>query len=263
MTLSIVDSRLIAGLLVWLAIATFVGFLVYRASKSIRVGLLTTVTLFVFPIWDLIPGLMMYSKYVKELAGVHVFKTVEADGYLETRSVDLDSVVSTLLVARNEPKGVEEFPYSYYEGWFVVIRQTDLIQKAGYYEIRLAEGGRPECATFDAWPGSVGFRRARHLEGLCVLAIRRDEPRSRYQLDRQNIRKALPGPKWLPPVMATWQRIIDRRSGEILAQSYQLRYESWFPMPQLDDYRPLSWFTSGQGWLVVTDVVRPSTNIGE
>lgn len=253
----ILTTGLIVGLLIWLSIATLVGFFVRRYSGRAWLGVVTTAVLFVLPIWDLPFGLLMYKRYVEQLGGTRVFRTVEADGYLQTPSNTLDLVVQMLRAARAGPAGRAAFPYSYYEAHFDRGSSDDFIQEAGFYEIRLADRGSPECAQFDAWPRARDYRNYRQLQDVCVVAIRSNEPRSRYESDSPYDRQALPGPSWLPPVWAVWTRIIDRETGEVLAQQYQLRYESWIPMPHLDEYRPLTWLTGPSPPLRVTDVVRP------
>lgn len=255
----IVTTGLVVGLVLWLGMALLVGFLVRRRSDRVWVGVLTAVVVFILPIWDLPFGLLMYKRYVDELGGTRIFRTVEADGYLQSPGNTLGLVVGTLLAARTGPAGQGAFPYSYYEAYFDRGGADDFIQESGFHEIRLANRSNPECAPFEAWPRARGYREHRHLQDLCVVAIRRNEPRSRYERDSPYYRQALPGPSWLPPVWAVWTRIIDRKTGEVLAQQYELRYESWFPMPHFDEARPLTWLARDPWPLLTTDVIKPIT----
>ncbi len=256
MTPPIVTTGLIVGLAVWLGVALLVGFLVRRKSDRAWLGVLAAVVVFVLPIWDLPFGLLMYKQYVEELGGTRIFRTVEAEGYLNSAGATLDSAVSLLHGAKVNPEEHAFFPYAYYEAKFGRGSSDDLLKEAGYYEIRLAERGSPECALFEAWPRASNYRQYLHLQDSCVVAIRRDKPRSRYALETY-LRRALPGPAWLPPVWASGHEIVDRENGEVLARTYQLVYESWLPMPRIDDARPLSWVTYQGGPLHTRDVIRP------
>jgi hypothetical protein len=258
----VASTPLIVGLLVWLMIAAAIGGVVYRARQSRIAGILTTALLFVVPIWDLPAGLAMYSRFVNELGGNRVFKTVVADGYLNlTNFGDYDSAVGTLANAKLSATAFEQFPYSYVELHVATTHQFDFIQQTGYWEIRLSGRGQPECKPFEDWASTSSYReRHPHLDEWCVVAQRRDEPLSRFQWEVSRGREKLPGPRWLPPVWATWERITDRETSETLAQSYALRYESWFPMPRIDEARPLSWNTegSGPGFLKIANIIRPT-----
>ena len=116
MTEPLVTTGLVVGLMVWLGVAALAGFLVRHASGRTLLGLLSTVVLFVLPIWDLPFGLLMYKRYVNELGGMRIFRTVEADGYLQSPSHTIDFIVQTLRIARGRGGG-QAFPYSYYEGF--------------------------------------------------------------------------------------------------------------------------------------------------
>ncbi|MBK6349307.1 MAG: hypothetical protein V9E93_17560 [Steroidobacteraceae bacterium] len=257
MTPPIVTTGLLVGLILWLGMALLVGVLIGRRSDRAWLGVLTAVVIFILPIWDLPFGLAMYKRYVEDLGGTRVFRTVEADGYLQSPGHTLDLVVQTLRGARAGSAGRAAFPYSYYEAHFDRGSSGDFIQEAGFYEIRLADRGSPECEQFESWPRARQYRDYRHLQELCVVAIRRNEPRSRYERDSPYYRQALPGPSWLPPVWAVWTRFLDRETGQVLAQQYELRYESWFPMPHFDEARPLTWLSRDPQPLRTTDVIKP------
>lgn len=255
MTSPIVTTGLLVGLIAWLGVALLIGFLVGRRSDRTWFGVLTAAVAFVLPIWDLPFGLRMYKRYVEELGGTRIFRTVEAEGYLDSEGTTLDFAVGVLNGARINSEERAFFPYAYYEAWFGRGSSSDFLKEAGYYEIRLADRGSPTCAPFESWPRARDYREHRHLQDRCVVAIRRDKPRSRYAMERY-LQRALPGPGWLPPVWASGHEIVDRENGEVLARTYQLVYESWFPMPRIDDARPLSWVTYQSGPLLTRDVIR-------
>ena len=220
------------GLSAWLLVGIGVGRAVGRSHNSVRLGWLVGAVLFAVPIWDLPLGLAMYSKYVKELAGTRTFKTAQVDGYLDlTDSGTIDnSTLGSLLVsfanARRSPEAFARRPYRYIEVRHDFGSQTgDFIQQPGYWQISIAKRGDPQCEPFEAWAtkrtSGPTYRELNPvIENWCAVAIRHDRPVSRYRLEFSgNKLVALPGPRWLPPVLAQWTRVVDQSTGEVLGQS--------------------------------------------
>ncbi len=126
---------LFPGILFWLALTALVGWLVYRGTESLKKGILTAVILFLIPTWDLLPGLTIFSRYSRDLAGVRIFKTVRAPGYLDLSLANPDFDTAARL---NNPA----YPYAYVEIHVVHVASspTGLINAPGYWELSLVSG---------------------------------------------------------------------------------------------------------------------------
>ena len=284
MTDPIFDAPFLIGLCVWLAIALLVGRYARHRTGSMRLGAVIALALFVVPMWDLPVGLAMYHKYVGELGGTRIFKSVEAEGYVESTGSGVSFTplgLPLFMPDLPEPSANENVgghhgfaAYAYRE---LRIAETSMggafVTRPGYWQFDVEPRGHPSCAPFEAWAMEYKVREQnRALDRWCLVATRRDSPRSRYLLEYSprsstdplfGHMTALPGPSLVPPVLAVWERVIDRETGAVLAQSYALRYNSWIPMPILDEYRPLSWHTvgSGPGFLQIQNVVQPLNNM--
>ena len=247
--------------------------------------------IFLIPTWDLPYGLYRFTKYVREYGGLHVHRTVEAEGYLDlthwasignssTGDDDVMAVIGKLIEARNNSLSGAPAPYSYIEIWQPLPRSADaIIVRAGYWQLSNAPSGDPSCDAFETWKAR-GSRRAisaasylqrrQGYSGWCPVAVWHDKPVSRYRLEdhhsgypvRPNVGR-MPGPTWLPPVLARWSRIVDIQTGEVIARNHSFYYESWFPMPYLDEARPLSWQWplkyAVPYYLNVRDVIKPTS----
>lgn len=216
------------GMLFWLVPTTAFGVLIYRGTKSVFQGVLTTAILFLIPTWDLLPGLTMFSRYSRELAGIRILKTVEASGYL-----DLSRTQWTFESAIGELQS-GAFPYEYLEVRVdeVPPGTPDLFDSSGYWQIRLADRDRQECEAFEKSPAAEQLRRRYPpLDEKCVVLSRTAEAFSQYQYESSRY-EPLSGPNWLPPVLGRYTRIVDRASGQVLAQAYAITYAGWISSPQ-------------------------------
>jgi len=214
--------------LLWLAWGFLVGHLVYKWKHGRGLQLLATLFALWLPLWDLIPGYLLYKKAIREVGGIRIYRTVEAEGYLD-RS----------LITSNCWKSLKGRPFLYCENYE---RNNDhsalgpLNAAAGYYEYRLAPIDTPECTPFHQLNVEV-MRTSHQLGDKCVVATRRDEPASRYEfaMGAGSYAEA-----WLvPPAELGWMRVNDRVTGEVVAQSTTVGYRPWIWRTRLGI--PLEW----------------------
>lgn len=281
MTDAIFDAPFVSGLAVWLLITIAVARVVSRIFGSAKIAVVVATVLFIAPIWDLPFGLAMYHKYQRELAGTRIFKTVEAEGYVDVgpNTMAFSPLGFLLFMPElSDPSGHFDSsgvfqpplpPYAYREVKIDAIYEGgDFITQPGFWVFRLQHRGHPSCLPFETWATAQRLRENHRIpDQWCVVATRRDKPISRFQREFSPYRPgaleygltAMPGAKWLPPVLGAWERVVDRNTGEVIAQSYSFHYYSWLPMPLLDAYRPLSWHTgAGPGYIRIKEVIRPT-----
>jgi len=215
-------ERCLLGL-AWLALAYAAGRLAaaWSGRRWLHVPVML-VTLWL-PLWDVIPGGIAYYMAMRELGGIHLYRTVAADGYLDLRRHSDLEVWSSLPTS----------PYLYIE---IHSDRRPLTSQAdpAYYELTLALRGGPSCAAYDALPNVATLRQAEGLGDFCPVVQRRDRPVSRYQVDASSAWEPLPGYRWPRPVEAKWTRIEDRGTHELLATAYALRYRPWISSVGLD-----------------------------
>ena len=73
--------------LVWLVWGYWVGHWVYRWKHSRWLQLAATLFALWLPLWDLIPGYLLYQKAIREVGGIRIYRTVEAEGYLDRTAI--------------------------------------------------------------------------------------------------------------------------------------------------------------------------------
>src|SRR5689334_15489983 len=66
-----------------LAIAIAAGAYAYRRSHKWWAFLLVTVIVLWLPFWDVVPGVILFHKAVRDIGGVRVVRKVKGDGYLD------------------------------------------------------------------------------------------------------------------------------------------------------------------------------------
>ncbi len=200
----------------WLAWGVLFGQWVYRKKESRWLQLAATLFALWLPLWDAIPGYLLYQKVVREIGGVRIYQTVSADGYLDH------------MLGNDCWQFLANSPYAYCEsagGDRDEGSLGPLNAKVGYYEYRLAPIDAPECAPFREQLNVEATQQTYQLGLRCVVATRRDEPLSRYEYDMGP--GEVPSPWPLPPVLTGWQRVRDRVTGETVAQATTVAYTPW------------------------------------
>jgi len=206
-----------------LAVAYAVGRLAASWSGRRWIQIPVTVVALWLPFWDVIPGVIAYHAASRNLSGVHVYRTVEADGYLDLRQdTDLDAWSS-----------LPSSPYLYVE-IHSDRRPLSSVDTPGYYELTLALRGSPTCAAVEAVPHVAILRQAEGLGHFCPVVLQRDQPVSRYEIESSQTWEPLGKYSWPRPVEAQWTRIKDRIADVILAEAYTLRYRPWISTMGLD-----------------------------
>lgn len=201
---------------IWLALALLIGRWAYRKSGSRLRQLVATIIALWIPLWDVVPGYLMYRNAIGEIGGVRIQRTVRADGYLDR-------------VLRNDCwKRLKSSPYAYCEEEVGNSRRSSLgvlNAKAGYYEYRLSPIDSPECAPFREQLNAPAMQEAYRLGPNCVVVTRRDSPISQYEYLQEDSSMLTIWP--VPQIYASWFQVQDRLSGETIAQATQLKYDIW------------------------------------
>lgn len=200
---------------VWAIAAAAAGTFAYRFRQRRWHKNVTIAAILWLPFWDVVPGLFLYSRAVNEVGGLRIYRTVEADGYLDSAS----SCTSCWRYLLSMPYRYLEFEMASRDGQLGLITAVP-----GYYEYSLGERGSDECQAFDSLPHVATIRERTALtDNQCVVAVRRDEPTSRYE--RLHGRRAYVD--WFPSVQLSYYVVRDRVTGENIAEAYQVRYDSW------------------------------------
>lgn len=204
-----------------LAIAIAAGAYAYRGSHKWWAFVLVTVIVLWLPFWDVVPGVILFNKKVRELGGVRVFRKVEVDGFLDrTCYSECYDRWRALLSTRRD--------YRYIEAEVATRRglADPLNLQPGYYTFHLEQIDESACEALRKADVSTQALRGK-AEGKCVVAERHDDPVSRYVFEDSNGWQPLPGSSRNVPILGFWHRVIDRETGEILGQSYRLMFVSW------------------------------------
>jgi hypothetical protein len=204
---------LVAG---WLIVCWMVGWFLFKKTDRVWLAALAVLGLLWLPMWDLIPGLAAYNRAARELGGVRVHKSVVVSGFLDGARRDSD-VLSY----------IAHSPYEYIE--LERTGATGLLAAmesgAGYYEYRLLPEDRPECAPFASLRNSKTLQR--YFPGRCIHSIRRDKPISEFVYESSRGWQRLESEERSLPIEASWERVRDLKTGEVLAEAYRIRYISW------------------------------------
>ena len=252
---------IILVLVVWFAIAYGVSVFVYRygvcGSRWIQIAVL--LTLLWLPYWDLIPGLIVYREAVREWGGLHIYRTVRADGYLSGVCSDCEHA---WMYMRNSE-------YRYHEIQVVEPAPPYLLApKPGYYEVRVYPLTHEQCTAIQL-PQDTTRRIADGewgVTGVCAVAKRRDRPISRYMYETSKSGgDPYPAPTWLgQKVKVSWQKVTDLKTGELIAKAGNVSLQTW-----IGPWMPFSYrrFSSSRGErpydFNISEVIQPlSVNEG-
>jgi hypothetical protein len=235
----------------WLACGVLVGHWVYRKKGSRWLQLAATLFALWLPLWDAIPGYLLYQKAIRAIGGVRIHQTVYAEGYLDHTAV-----------LGHCWRELPSTPYAYCENVEADSAYSSLgplNAKAGYYEYRLAPIDAPECAPFREHLNVEYMQRQYQLGPRCVVATRRDEPFSRFEYSHGS--EFLPSPWPVPPVLARWDRVRDLATGQTVAQATRLNYILWILRPIRN--HPFQWnYKRDQSdqfiSLIPQDVIQPA-----
>lgn len=198
-------------------VALFAGHLAFVATGSRGIRIAVVVFVLCAPFWDVIPGWLAYRQAVHDLGGQRIYRKVVTDGYLDLARTGHSSLWKSL-----DHSGFH----------FIEMRRTvpaafgplhSLEQHPGYYVYRRYERGSPECAETDA----ILKNSVNHLDKYCFSVTWHATPVSRYAYEFHFL-EPLEDYSWLRPVLATWQRVTDLKTGEVVAESYSIQYTPWF-----------------------------------
>lgn len=202
---------LLAGLVALLSLAGIAGWLAHRYTG--KRWLQIAVSLFVvwLPFWDVIPGLYFYYKAIREVGGVHIYRTVKAEGYLDLTVTDCTGCWTWLSGS----------PHRYIEVLRTVpgMELPTLEAEPGYYEYQLLPAGSAACQPFESLPNAARIMRRRGIPGKCVAIARRDNAISRYELSALTVQLPF-GAKVFS------RRVRDRSENTIVAESNQVYFTS-------------------------------------
>lgn len=212
-----IGLMLLGGALLWIGIAVGVGVGIRRRSGKLWLQLATIAFLVWLPFWDVIPGYYLYQKAVREVAGVRIYDTAQADGYLDLTQTDCNSCWTDL----------RDSSYDYLE-----IHRTGVTgvlfrfeQGAGYYRYQLLQRDDERCRLFDTLPNAESMRSYYGLKDRCLYWTVSVEPTSEYEVasgvDYYGYSKGL----W--PVRLNWRRVSVRSTHAVLAERTQVDFYSW------------------------------------
>lgn len=207
----------LAAPIAWFALLLYVSRSVYLGTQSRLYAMAAGLVVILVPLWDVIPGLILYRQAISELGGVRISRTVEASGYLNHRTGEIRSRVWILALTT---------PYQYveYERQRPDRDLEDLTRTPGFYQFSLRESGDPLCGPFNTLPRAEQLR-ARYgmTNDQCVAVAHSDQPVSQYEFlwVERAYRDSFPA------VGLEGQVIRDRLTGEEIATAFQVHYKAW------------------------------------
>ena len=210
---------ILLAIVLLIVIAAWVAHLTFRRTQSRWVQAGAFVLVLWLPFWNVIPGWLAYRKAVQELGGQRIYQTVQAEGFLDSQRIDSSM---PWLALKSWPFRYVEIERTYPRGPLMALEQ-----RPGYYEYRLHARGAPECeatatiANIDRVFDKFG------LKDLCVSSRWRPSARSRYEWDGGGW-EPLPHQPWPGNVYVAWQRLADRQTGKVIAESYMLEFRPWY-----------------------------------
>ncbi len=211
-----IGLMILGAALLWIGIAAGAGIGVYRLSRKRWLQWATIVFLIWLPFWDVIPGYYLYQRAVREKAGVRIYQTAQAEGYLDLTQTDCNSCWTDL----------RDSKYRYLEvrrtGATGVLYRSE--QGAGYYTYRLLPRDDERCRLFDSLPNAEAMRAYYGLGERCLHWNVSANPKSQYEvssgIEYYGYSKGL----W--PVRLVWHSVSDRSSRVVLAERVQVDFYS-------------------------------------
>jgi hypothetical protein len=205
----------------WIALAIWIGKFVYWHSEKRWTQIAAVILVLWLPLWDVIPGLYFYNKAVRELGGVQIHKTVEADGFLDLDATDNPYQLMTL----------RTLPYRYIElrmtrRPYGSPSQTTLTDVPGFYQFSFDPLGDSRCADLEPHFDKRDVQKDLPA-GQCLVATRRDVPISRYERESSRGWQATDRYGSYPFVQLSWHEIRDREQNAVIARAVRVRYATW------------------------------------
>jgi hypothetical protein len=208
---------LLGAVLLWIGIAVGAGIGVRRLSGKRWLKLATIAFLVWLPFWDVIPGYYLYQKAIREVAGVRIYDTAQADGFLDLTQTDCNSCWTNL----------RDSSYSFLEihrsGATGVLFRFE--QGAGYYRYELLQREDERCRLFDSLPNAEGLRAYYALKDRCLYWSFSPAPTSQYEVSAGIDYYGRSEGLW--PVRLVWRRVAFRPSRAVLAERVQVDFFSW------------------------------------
>ncbi len=201
----------------WLLVAVVSGFLAYKGTRKRWVQVATAIVVLWLPFWDVIPGWILYQKAVREVGGVRIYKTVEAEGYLDRSATDCYSCWSQLNGSSYEYLEVERTV----SGGALSVIEPD----PGFYEYRLDPLEESSCAAFNELPNADLLRSNHAIGRRCVISTVSSTPVSRYEVRSEATNFKDINSPWR--IRLNKFQVRDRINDELLAESVQVYFTSW------------------------------------
>lgn len=232
----------------WIAIAIAAGKFAYKGTKKRWKQVLTVLFVLWLPFWDVLPGWIMYQKAVREMGGVRIKRTVEAEGYLD-RTLPHCSDCWTRLNSNGGYHYIEVFVANSNP------QPGSLTATPGYYEFRYESAGSNQCVSLENLTNADRIQK-RIPPGRCLVVIRRDVPTSQYE--KLSGRSPYHEVKFLPTIWLSWNMVRNRLTDETIAEAYRVHYKSWlgktFMFPQ---WNYISSSTGQPLYFEIQDVIKP------
>jgi hypothetical protein len=198
---------------------------------------------------------MLFHEAVREFGGVRVHKTVSAEGYLKPQCEYCGSAWSALIGTA--------YKYIEVEALSADPLHKEMIPQPGFYEFRLYDDSADECHAAELPAGATrhDIKAELGLRHSCVIAIRRNEPISRYEVSHSV--ESIGYVDYYKPVALDREQVVDRLTHEIIAEACKVSFHSW-----LGGHLPIgvaNWQYSDDSSgktieLRIADVVKPALN---
>jgi hypothetical protein len=252
----------------YIAVAVYLGRWVYRQTgKRWQQALVAALVLWL-PLWDILPGYVLFLHAKHKYGGVRIYERVKAEGYLDR----------TCYGCEDRWTNLAQDPYRYIEVHiprpdFTTAQRADLrlpILIPGYYQFSAPKLTPEQCRIEEQPPDRRSYYvrdewknwtpPSNYLRDICVIAQRRDRPVSRYQYTHLSNSKLPDYPDWIP-VWSSWDKMIDLKTDRVIAQFHYLSFYSWL-YSEWDRNYYLVWqypsFGSDRESLEIADVIQPS-----
>ena len=219
------------SLIVWAGLALMVGgFLHVFFGRRRWVFVVGTLVCLFAPLWDVIPGKILFDKAARDLSGTRVNRVVKnVEGYLDQSKLNCDGCGQEVV----RPW----FAYSYFEmqrterrpilDKLTNFRYSGPDDQIGFYQYRIGKPGSRECANFKV--SGVPEKRIRPdiQPGSCIYSTRSEKPLSEYKYEETLVEVLVDEKALWNPIRMHLQRISRVADGDVLAQAVKVHYHTW------------------------------------
>ena len=220
------------SLIVWAGLALMIGGLLHvffgRRRWVFVVG--TLVCLFA-PLWDVIPGKILFDKAARDLSGTRVNRVVKnVEGYLAQDELNCAHSFYCGKVLL-EPS----YPYQYFEMQRTEHRKFEARDykysgpddEIGFYQYRIGKAGSNECAISKIYDIPQDQLKPGIKQGSCIYFTRTEGPVSEYKYEESHTDVPVDEKAFWNPVWMHFQRISRIDDGDVLAEAIFVHYHTW------------------------------------